>query len=141
MELNREVIKALECCYDNNLSCIDCPFQDPNKYFECSNLTNYAVALVKELTEENKRLKKSEKVMEYDTPWGKTTISTLLHLESKTAEVYNKIKADTVRKMQERLTTAISAIVNVSTGEKLVAFIWCLELVDHIAKEMIKEIN
>ncbi len=57
MELNREQIKkAMECCYDNNLSCIDCPFQDTDKYFECSNLANSALALINELTEENAKL-------------------------------------------------------------------------------------
>lgn len=54
MELNRdEIIKALECCYTNTLSCIDCPYQAPDKFFECSDLVHNAVSLVKELTEEN----------------------------------------------------------------------------------------
>lgn len=54
MELNRdEIIKALECCYTNTLSCIDCPYQAPDKFLECSDLVHNAVSLVKELTEEN----------------------------------------------------------------------------------------
>ena len=53
MELNREqIIKAMECCYHNHLSCIDCPYQDTDKYIECSDLTLSALALIKELTEE-----------------------------------------------------------------------------------------
>ena len=56
MEHN-DIIKALECCYDNNLSCSDCPFQATDKYLECSGLTLSALALIKELTEENERLK------------------------------------------------------------------------------------
>lgn len=56
MELKRdEIIKAMECCYDNTLSCIDCPFQAPDKYMECSGLTLSALALIKELTEEKKK--------------------------------------------------------------------------------------
>ena len=51
MELNREqIIKALECCYENNLSCIDCPFQATDKYLECAGLSLSALALIKELT-------------------------------------------------------------------------------------------
>ena len=58
MELNREqIITAMECCYDNNLSCSDCPFQATDKYLECSGLTLSALSLIKELTEENERLK------------------------------------------------------------------------------------
>ena len=49
MELNAETIKkALECCYDNDKSCLTCPFQ--SAYTPCVNLNKNALALIKELT-------------------------------------------------------------------------------------------
>lgn len=51
MELNREqIIRALECCYTDKRTCSDCPFQDPDKYMECSGLALSALELIKELS-------------------------------------------------------------------------------------------
>jgi hypothetical protein len=54
-----QIIKALECCYDNNLCCLDCPYQDSDKFNECAGLTINALSLIKELTDENESLAKS----------------------------------------------------------------------------------
>ena len=94
MELNREqIIKALECCYENTLSCIDCPYQD--KYIECSNLTINALSLIKELTEENERLSEDNYRLHCDI---------MLDIKDEViADTIDQTKRATVRKMQERL--------------------------------------
>ena len=53
MELNREkIVKALEYC-NTAERCLDCPYRDN----ECVTLYPDALALIKELTEENERLR------------------------------------------------------------------------------------
>ena len=121
------IIKALECCYDNNLSCIDCPFVEADKFFECSNLTISALSLIKELTKENERLINA----------GFDTVDYAI-------DKIKQERADTVRKMQERLKQAICDntypdfnkdgkpvnVWNAKTG---------YDLIDQIAKEIIGE--
>lgn len=52
-KLNKEqIITALECCYTDKRTCSDCPFQDPDKYMECSGLALSAIELIEELVEE-----------------------------------------------------------------------------------------
>ena len=94
-ELNREnIIKALECCKDENLpQCAKCPYLD-NKV-DCFGLGNEALALIKELIEENERLnlallattERSESRKEAD-------ISEILEL---------RLKVDELSKENERL--------------------------------------
>lgn len=57
MELNREqIIKALECCGTNDKSCSSCPLA--KDYSPCSKtMADNALSLIKELTEENQRLR------------------------------------------------------------------------------------
>ena len=58
-----------------------------------------------EYPDENERLKKHE--IAYETPSGKQTMPNLLSLDGDSAELYkrieDKVKSDTVRKMQEML--------------------------------------
>jgi phage shock protein A len=61
MELNREqIIKALECCTNVgkcgliDCKCDDCPYNIGED--DCKNLDEYALALIKKLTEENANL-------------------------------------------------------------------------------------
>ena len=93
MELNRDqIIKALECCIDVNCGSIAvCPRRENHRNeYECqANLKKDALALIKELTEENAKLAHSC-----------TKLETLYKIESKRVDT---VKADTVRKMQERL--------------------------------------
>jgi hypothetical protein len=50
-----QIIKALECCYGENLpQCIECPFKE-NKV-DCFGLGSDSLALIKELAEENEKL-------------------------------------------------------------------------------------
>lgn len=59
MELNREqIIKALECCLEENY-CATCPAIDYCGGVD--NLTEKALSLINELTEENERLKEINK--------------------------------------------------------------------------------
>jgi L-fucose isomerase-like protein len=95
MELKREdIIKALEYC-GTSYSCNEkCPFV-PNTHkgsLGCSEeLMLTALALIKELTEENERLReKADRHLE--------NLKAVLEERDE-----NTIKADTVRKMQERL--------------------------------------
>ena len=121
-ELNREqIMKAMECCYNNNLSCLDCPFQETDKYIECSSLTISALALIKELTEENERLRSCVVSEEQVKTIAETTIK--LGIDT--------IKADTVRKMQERLKEQFRDKFGYRSD-------YIHELIDIIAKEMLE---
>ena len=117
-----EIIKALECCYTNKLNCSDCPFQDTDKYLECSGLTLSAISLINELTEEIERLKKLngklqakylDKSLAYNEMW----------------EELDEIKADTVRKMQSEIEARCIK------GGIYPAFV--KSTIDQIAEEMI----
>lgn len=56
MKFNREeIIKALECCHLKSEDCISCPFVLLGE--NCANLERDAITLIRELTEENDRLR------------------------------------------------------------------------------------
>ena len=80
MELNREeIIKSLECCEQNN--CRECPSRG-----NCHELHSYALALIKELIEENEKL--------VDDLIEQSIENVMLLMKQK------RVKVDTVRKMQ-----------------------------------------
>lgn len=93
--LNAEqVIRAFECCHSVLLGCSDCPFINDSK--ECADTDRNVLAIlnsqeqrIKELTEENERVK------EYNNSLVDT-------IEKQEQEIFSA-KADTVRKMSERL--------------------------------------
>ena len=95
MKSNREqIVKALECCIVQHTECRKCPLL----YTACESGACYkqskidALALIKELTEENSNLD--------------DTIACLkIELET--------VKADTGRKMQKRLEERIDQIIQV----------------------------
>lgn len=60
MELNRErIIRGLECCTDEDKKCTDCPRFG---FLPCTKpLMTDALSLIKELTEENERLRADKK--------------------------------------------------------------------------------
>ena len=138
-ELNREqIIKALESC--TNCTCnhaktdTECPLV---KMDFCKNyLMKQSLSLIKELTEENKRLKKYE--IAYETPLGKQTMPNLLSLEGEAARLYtqiqNKVKADTVRKMQDMVAVHFGTYTDTDTVKVLDVF----RLLGKIAKEMLE---
>lgn len=84
MELNREqIIKAWDICTQNN-NCDECPYDE---YENCLELKEkQTVSLIKELTAENESLMRD-----------KTSLECIV------STARNQAKADTVRKMQEKL--------------------------------------
>ena len=121
MELNREqIIKALECCGAND-DCVGykCPYY-ANCQFCITRISKDALSLIKELTEENERLR-GEK--EHNAGQEEYILSTVM-----VAPI-----ADTVRKMQERINAHFdsdSDYFRSSHG-------YIRDVVDQIAKEMI----
>ena len=135
MELNREqIIKALSMCWDT--TCTDCEFND-NCEGHWQVLEN-ALALIKELTEDrtyhlsqidakdviiNDLNEKHNRLLEENEDWKAI------------AEQYQKqfedAKADTVRKMQERLKA--QKFTHKNLGELVY-----VEDIDQIAKEMLE---
>ena len=122
MELNREqIIKALELCTTEE-DCVGCPYlirRGDGSILPCT-IDADALSLINELNEENERLRERAD----------------RHLENLKAVLNERnestIKADTVRKMQERLK------------EKAYTNNYCQEVVlvdyiDQIAKEMLGE--
>ena len=118
MELNREIIKALEYCTSGG-DCYGCKYDNPRLSREgCKAEKRFdALSLIKELTEENERLR--------------AEVSVKKKLLDKCVDLEDRVKADTVRKMQERLN---------DTKFKFdgTYYIYA-ENVDQIAKEMLEE--
>ena len=157
MELNREqIIKALECCIKDD--CDNCPNSFGNCY---SNLAGYALALIKELIEENKRL-----IKENDSLKTQRTVLVvnLRDTRKKVAEVTEEnenlhascteltqcctkletlykieckrvdtARADTVREMAERLKSRQVSYGNISFR------VVHIDDIDQIEKEMLEE--
>ena len=97
-----------------------------------------ALALIKELTEENERLRKHE--IAYDTPFSKQTMPNILSLEGDAAELYkqieDKIKTDTVREMQERFEELYTD--KLITDDMTVSIGVIKQNIKDIAKEMLE---
>lgn len=123
MELNREqVVKALEWCSSGGRNCMKCSEDERNPRLSkegCMALQiRNALALVRELTEENERLN-----IDLEAMRGAAN-SYKMH--------YEAAKADTVRKMQERL--AKLRVVG-SYG----VHCYLKDDIDQIAKEMLED--
>ena len=122
-----QIIKALGCCAASQNLCEECPI-DRAKKDDCmcgQFLAQNALALIKELTEENERLHASctELTQCY------TKVETLYKIECKRVDT---VKADTVRKMQEGLKA--NKICRDGLSFKVVDF----DTIDQIAKEMLE---
>lgn len=109
MERKRdEIIKALECVSGAFVKCKECIYYHERRLFpECRELAAKS-ALIKELTEENERLMKALNtdisIVRVSRGSGKTA-----HLREVLRIKADAIRADTVRKMRERLTTFFAA--------------------------------
>lgn len=115
-----DIKTALECC--RGKGCKDCPYRCGNS--TCiSTAMGDAFELINELTEENERLK-ATKYMAY--PGGR--IEMIPTIES--------VKADTVREMQERLTSFFANDDNLKYNEVDAEYV--NEQIDRIAKKMLK---
>lgn len=112
MELKRdEIIKALECCINDECDKCGVPFGNCQ-----ANLMQDALALIKELSQANEQLSESydhlEKTKdELFSERARLVLENERLMREKTAlecvvsTARNQAKADTVRQMQERLTT------------------------------------
>ena len=144
MELNREqIIKALECCASEEYICTQCPIDEKIKDdCECGKVVaRNVLSLVKELTEENERLRaEANKLDALCDELGVDIDVKLKHiyeledkLKAEKADVMyfkDQIRADTVKKMQERLNKECL----IDRGYEVL-----LEgTIDQIAKEMLE---
>lgn len=163
----KQIIKAMECCYDNNLSCIDCPFQGTDKYIECSSLTISALSLIKELTEDKEKLghlidelekEKQElwddnKKLTRDRERLRNRITCSVTITDEQVEEIKAhclerieldikaVQADTVREMQERLKAKVNADIDrcYMLGISVAGPLSLfLDEIDETAKEMIE---
>ena len=130
MELKRdEIIKALEHCINDN-TCEQCNYS-PSTCFIQEN----ALSLIKELTEENERLRndngkyEAENRAQFDK-WLKLEEATKRHHSELFEEAKIAIKEDTVWEMKERLYQEANYSV---CGYQCVS----TEDVDQIAEEII----
>jgi predicted transcriptional regulator len=114
-----QIIKALECCKSPKLTkCNGCPREQEDGH--CMyRLTADALALIRELTEENERLR--------------AEVSVKKKLLVRCSELVEHIQADTVRKMQERLKSLCVVDQMAITKEQ------ALWTIDQIAKELLED--
>ena len=114
--LNAEMIKkALECCTSESSKCADCPRYS---FVPCTkSLLTDALSLIKELTEENERLRENNLVFAHG-------------VEKVAANYYNLGCTDTAKKMQELIAE------HATNGYPRKVR---LDVVDQITKEMLKE--
>ncbi len=148
MELNRDqIVKALECCASDEYICNQCPIDEKIKDdCECGKVVaRNALTIIKELTEENAKLARScteltrkleianldieckERICEsYALQYGTTADK----------EVWlKKERADTVRKMQERLKAETITIQD-HTGK--LGSVVLVDTIDQIANELLE---
>ena len=125
-ELNREeIIKALECCSKDD--CDNCPNTFGNCY---SNLAREALSLIKDLTEENERLRADLTELTHRMLDNVRTENEELCKSNECDK--RKLEADTVRKMQKALEQRIHS--------KLSYHGWYLKetVIAETAKEMLE---
>ncbi len=140
-----EICKVLECCSSHKYLCNECPLDQRRRTdYDCGTFCmGEALTLIKELTEENKKItinmnaygltakrlaEENERLSKEVKYWETETKEARADIDQSTAEA----RADTVRKMQERVKQAVKDIP------------WCEyppvhNCIDQIAKEMLEE--
>lgn len=142
--LNAEMIKkALECCTSESSKCADCPRYS---FVPCTkSLLTDALSLIKELTEENERLRavidKKEETMQMIAQEKQVYCDKLVIAKEDIARLrdtayrleceVHRERADTVRQMQEEIKKTLSALCKGDVSE-------ICRMVDQIAKEMLE---
>ncbi len=129
-----QIIKALECCKTPLASdCENCSYTgkrlEDGVYEGCVNcLVGDALSLIKELTEENERLR-GERAKFFEYKHGTLVRNALVLTKNKKEfdDFCKAIKADTVRKMQERI------LEHASNGYPRKVRV---DVIDQIVKEM-----
>lgn len=91
-----DVIKALECCHkEDGVLCEKCPYAKAENGVYCANrLLRDALALIRELTEENDQLRLDVEVCGAE----------LSRYTENVAKMVEETKADTIRKMLDMLS-------------------------------------
>ena len=148
-----QIIKALECCGDKNRNCSDCTFRNIWSGKCIGELSRNALALIKELTEDAASWKEIaecyQKLFEdgYDDKVRLTEENERLKLDVEVCgaelsrytenivQMAKQDRADTVRKMQERL----KAHFDTYTDEDEETALYMRNLIDQIAKEMLED--
>ena len=149
MELNREqIVKALECCtsginHKGDIPCLDCPYDECNIVGGTSErqitgtcqswLKKDALSLIKELTEENERLKKDNEYILMQHAFQRRPSGDCWN------DVIEKAKADTVRKMQEQIKAEIERF-DKRGGYAFITKDVVFFFIDQIAKEMLEDL-
>lgn len=127
MELNREqIVKALECCVTQGVACRDCPHKYDARGARCyAYLKQDALALIRELTEENERLRAEA---------GNQSVLWRQHFESIYETAKGTVKADTVRKMQIKFAMHFGTY----TGKDTIKVSDLFKLLSKFADEMLE---
>ena len=132
------IIKALECCGSNNPCGEECFGHNIKGISECTKiLAQNALSLIKELTEENERLRGCVKSKEEVEAIMRATYEPLV--KEITKEQADKAVADTVRKMREKLTTFFNNDETLKYNEVDAEYI--NKQIGQTAKEMIENNN
>ena len=145
MKLNAEQIKrALECCNSEGHICGKCPYESVRIGISCRDkLIRDALALInsqeqriKELTEENERLiticETKIDLLKKTEAENERLMRDKTNLECIVTSARNLEKSDTVRKMQERLTSCFCPDCDYSGHD-------VRRVIDQIAKEMLED--
>ena len=135
MEPNREqIIKALECCTLGGChDCRGCP-NGNHLLSVCKRIAmEDALSLIKELTEENERLREQNEKCQSVALKQEDTMQIIAQEKQAYYDELQTIKADTVRKMQERLKAKAKAHYFDNCNYAV-----AVEDIDQIAKEMLE---
>lgn len=119
-----QIIKALECCSERFGMCDECPYEE-EEYCE-AEMRYDALALIRELTEENERLKAGIST-EFTCIFGAPHKVRDCPIDDEIA----RAKAETVRDMQDRVKKKINEINMNLCG--------VYPFIDQIAKEMLED--
>lgn len=140
MELNREQIKkALECCSKDD--CDNCP----NDFGDCySNLAGYALSLIKELTEENERLRADKKGLINENEELKNQIQEPYFTEEEIdfIDEYTRLLNEGIRDAKannvSEIKTRFAMRFGTYTDKDMTPITEVFRLLDQIAKEMLE---
>ena len=134
-----QIIKALECCTSGR-PCRECEYKDKSKdTFGCRKKCLIdALALIKELTEENERYKAEQH--DHFEKWLKLEKATREHHSELFKEAKIAVKEDTVREFAERLKKALNDVARWSMhGDDNEYFIIGKPFIDRIADEILNK--
>lgn len=153
-----QIIKALECCTrgrksNEDIPCLECPYNECNIVGGTSErqtsgtcqgwLMKDALALIKELTEENEKLKSIDISKDIVMDSLAEENAKLKQHNDSYAEIeqgyivtgVKKVQADTVREMQERLKYTLC--INNEENTEFFDYSYTLETIDEVANKIL----